>query len=540
MAGSIGKVIIPVVSTFDPAGIAQAKAGLKDLAGAQGAGGGGSGSGGADGSAGGISNLAKTAAGKLSSIASAMPGGEGLGSLLSASALGPAAAGVAVFALSQRVASNAAQVRKGALDLNVSVDYYGKLEKSARYAGITIGEVTAGISGAHEKVLSAATGGNMGESVFLESLGLTRSDMQKGIGNAEYLAQRLSGMHLTAGQKAAVFGSVQAADAIMGAGGQSSGLLDQNAGTNLMASRMQTGLYNFSTNMIGAWGGILSGRSRESLEREAADKAQAEQAGKLEKYMQQSGAAALPGLVSPAESARYANESHKGFIYSAKGTEQARYEQLAQVQTRQARFSAEAPLMQAREAYGEESGIISQRARAGGYSNHSQGEMAAIQALEKLNQNLSPTRSNVENLGADLDVSAKRWEQDKKSRYNDKGNWKGEAGGEMVDPEGVSKQQIYIARSTGDRLTDYVQGLTASGPQAGAYGINTVAGASQVMGSEFEMSKSTETISILKAILEQLVASGKMTRQQADTTGSQLGYRYNDPISGFLNMLGNH
>ena len=69
----------------------------------------------------------------------------------------------------QRVASNAAQVRKGALDMAVSVDYYGKLEKSARMAGITMGEVTAGISRAHDKVLGAAIGGNIGESMFLES-----------------------------------------------------------------------------------------------------------------------------------------------------------------------------------------------------------------------------------------------------------------------------------------------------------------------------------------------------------------------------------
>ena len=541
MSSSIGKIIIPVVSTCDPTGFNQAKAGLKDLEQSQPSGGGGGGGGAPvierapkQAAASGMNNIAKTAGSRLSQIAGAIPGAEGIGSLIGSAALGPVAAGVAVFALSQKAAANAIAVRKSALDLSVSVDYYGKLEKSARGAGLSMGEVTAAMSTMESKVLGAATGGSMGESVYLQSLGLTRDDMREGIGNAEYLARRLHGMNLTGGQKAAVFGSVGAADAVMGAGGQQNGIFDANAGTSLMASRMGVGISNFATNMVGAWGGILTGRSREDLEREAADKDKAEQEGRLTKYMQQSGAAALPGLVSPAESARYANESHKGFIYSAKGTEQARYEQLAQVQTRQARFSAEAPLMQAREAYGEESGIISQGARAGGYSNHSQGEMAAIQALDKLNQNLSPTRSNVENLGADLDVSAKRWEQDKKSRYNDKGNWKGEAGGEMVDPEGVSKQQIDIARSTGDRLTDYVQGLTASGPQAGAYGINTVAGASQVMGSEFEMSKSTETISILKAILEQLVASGKMTRQQADTTGSQLGYRYNDPISNLF------
>ena len=313
---SLGKINLPITSTFDPSGLAAAKAGLKDLQSAQAAGGGaggGAANGGGGGSGGGgaspLGTLAKTAAGRLSSIASAIPGGEGLGSLLSASALGPAAAGVAVFALSQRVASNAAQVRKGALDLNTSVDYYGKLEKSARYAGITIGEVTAGISGAHDKVLAAATGGNMGESVFLQSLGLTRSDMQKGIGNAEYLAQRLSGMHLTAGQKAAVFGSVQAADAIMSAGNQpGGGLFDANAAETRVASQMRVGAENAATNTLAregfffseAYSGKSYGQIREDWEnklRAAEAQEQAERQAKYEKAMQAAGSAApLPGI----------------------------------------------------------------------------------------------------------------------------------------------------------------------------------------------------------------------------------------------------
>ena len=477
-----------------------------------------------------MGTLAKTAGSRLQQIAGAIPGAEGIGSLLGSAALGPVAAGVAVFALSQKTAQNAIAVRKSAMDLSISVGYYGKLEKSARSAGLSMGEVTAAMGSMESKVLSAATGGNMGESVFLQSLGLTRDDMREGVGNAEYLSRRLSGMHLTAGQKASVFGSVGAADAIMGAGKQSSGIFDANAGTSLMASRMGVGIGNFATNMVGAWGGILTGRSREDLEREAAAKDKAEQEGRLAQHMQASGAAALPGMVSAAEAERYANQSHQGFIYSAKGKEQARYEQLAQVQSRQARFSAEESLMNPRQAYGEESGIIGQRARNGGYSNHSQGEMAAIQAIEKLNQRLAPTRSNAQNLAADLDVSSKLWEQDKKSRYNDKGQWQGE-GREMIGPDDVSKRQIDIARSTGDKLTDYIQGLTASGPQAGAYGVNTVAGASQMTGAEFEMSKSTETTTILKAILEELVKSGKMSREQATATGDQLGYRTNDPIS---------
>ena len=93
------------------------------------------------------------------------PGAEGLGSMLGAAALGPFAVGVAVFALSQKVAANAITVRKSAMDMSVSVEYYGKLEHAARSAGVSMGEVTSSISGLSNKARAAATG-DIGQSTI--------------------------------------------------------------------------------------------------------------------------------------------------------------------------------------------------------------------------------------------------------------------------------------------------------------------------------------------------------------------------------------
>ncbi len=452
MAGSIGKVIIPVVSTFDPAGIAQAKAGLKDLAGAQGAGGGpagggGSGSGGAGGSAGGISALAKTAAGKLSSIASAIPGGEGLGSLLSAAAQGPVEAGAAVFALSQRVASNAAQVRKGALDLNVSVDYYGKLEKSARNAGMEMGEVTAGISRAHDKVLGSAIGGNIGESMFLESLGLTREDMEKGVGNVEYLAQRLKGMNLSAGQKAAVFGSVRAADAIMGAGsmggGQGAmGLFDMNAGNVQRASQMMLSAQNYLTNAIVHWSDQLeswqTGKSMAQIsdarDAKVAQEEAQERQGKLFKARQESGASMLPGLLEPYSRFQKQVGTNDEAIFSADPQVNAKYH-----------------------------------------------AMANASAREQMNQGVAGVSSRYENLQGAMRVG--------KERYN---------------ASTFDFERQHVARQMGMQVQDYADSMTHAGGLAGAADMNSVAGYSQLVGAQEQMRQSQDSRAMAEMIIQQL------------------------------------
>ena len=87
----------------------------------------------------------------------------------------------------------------------VSVDYYGKLETSARMAGIDDRGSYRRHQPDADKVLGAAIR-RQHRRIDVPGIprALTRDDMDKGVGNAEYLAGKLAQGHdSTAGQKAA-------------------------------------------------------------------------------------------------------------------------------------------------------------------------------------------------------------------------------------------------------------------------------------------------------------------------------------------------
>jgi hypothetical protein len=98
----------------------------------------------------------------------------------------------------------------------------------------------------------------------------------------------------------------------------------------------------------------------------------------------------------------------------------------------------------------------------------------------------------------------------------------------------ASLEQRDAARDFGDKLTSYVEGLTSAGPQAGAYGVNTVQGASQMMSAEYQMDQSQDTRRMVELLLQIAVNTGKVTKDQASAVKDNLGYRTNDP----LNFLG--
>ena len=226
----------------------------------------------------------------------------------------------------------------------------------------------------------------------------------------------------------------------------------------------------------------------------------------------------IPGLLNPAETAARQHET-AGVPFNVTnergenifGKDAQRFTNLRNAQIDQQRLSAEAGLRTPQDMMEGQLAINQARFENKGFSSERQFNEAQTQTRETADKALAPVRSNVENLSAGIDRSSERWKN--------AGSWEEHRG---------------VARSMGNDLTDYVQGLTASGPQAGAYGVNTVQGASQMMGSEFEMSKSTETNNILKAILDQLVKSGKMDRKEAAAVGNELGYRTRDPISQLL------
>ena len=58
---------------------------------------------------------------------------------------GVAAVGVAIYALTQKAAQQSIALRANAKELGVSVEYYGKLEKAARSAGLSTEEVAGAL-----------------------------------------------------------------------------------------------------------------------------------------------------------------------------------------------------------------------------------------------------------------------------------------------------------------------------------------------------------------------------------------------------------
>ena len=116
---SIGPVRIPIISSFDASGVAQAKAALQGMGGT----GGGAGGGGAGGTAAGVPGptaasvpgwqAGKAALGHIAGTVGGIPGME-LAGIIGSLTLGPLAAGTAIFALSQRVADNAIRTRESA------------------------------------------------------------------------------------------------------------------------------------------------------------------------------------------------------------------------------------------------------------------------------------------------------------------------------------------------------------------------------------------------------------------------------------------
>ena len=103
-----------------------------------------------------------------------------------------------------------------------------------------------------------------------------------------------------------------------------------------------------------------------------------------------------------------------------------------------------------------------------------------------------------------------------------------------------SPEQTDSARKMGDTLTSYVEGMTSSGAQAGAYGVNTVQGASMMMGAEYQMDQSQQTAKMVECLMKIAENTGHLTKERRQAVEHELGHRYNDPISGFISMLGNH
>lgn len=580
---SVGSVKIPIISTFDPAGIVAAKAGMRDLSqtkvGSQGGGSSGSSAGGSGGGgSGGQSSYAKEAdqifertrtsnekyeyqvrklddlhkrgaistntynraikqAGDtlpkspgmklgLRQAGQTLADQMGLGGITGALGAGgvvagAALAGVAIYGLSQKIAGQAIALKDNARAMGVSSQYYAGLSVAANRAGTSAETVTRSLMSIHDMAKGARTG-DVGASLFFKSMGISQSDIQ-GKGVDEISAMMLRGA--TNEQKAQRFGSVTAANAIAGANGPQP-WYTPTVGLNTSAAQMKSNLGNMGTTVggaaAGAWQyyapGWLGGdrKAGESIAEHKARKTsegtvqeQADNKTKFEQAQRERGQSVVPGLIAPKELAKEQKETDAE-IFKAFGNKAARYKKLHEINIDQQQLSAESPFLRAREIYERQDRLITQKGMAGGYSSDRQRIEAGILNREQADNSLSSVRSNAENIQASFSRGSERW-----------GNSRANIG---------EKQDI--ARSMGDKLTDYAESITRSGSLAGAYDVNSVAGYSQQVGSEYQMDQSKDTLNLIAQLLQKLVDKTPEGQSLFTSVMDNLGFRTADPILG--------
>jgi hypothetical protein len=96
----------------------------------------------------------------------------------------------------------------------------------------------------------------------------------------------------------------------------------------------------------------------------------------------------------------------------------------------------------------------------------------------------------------------------------------------------AAPEQRDAAREMGDKLTDYVESMTRSGPLAGAADINSAAGYSQVVQAEYGMDQSRETMRMVELLITIAENTGRMSKDQGNAVIGNLGFRTADPILG--------
>jgi hypothetical protein len=479
MAASIGTVKLPIVSTFDASGIAQAKAGLRDLEQAgQAVGGGGVGGGAA------ANPYDKLGVGRA---VGAVAGETGLGGLVGAAGAGglvagAAMAGIAIYSLSQRAADSAIRLRDNARELHVSTQYYAGLSAAARRAGTDVSTVTSSLSGLHSMAESALTG-DVGQAIFLESMGIGRKQLMGGVGDTAALS-RLMLAHAQGPQRAALFGSETAARAAEFANGPTSWKAP-TSGEARSAAQLKIGFGGIGTWIAAGIKDTLASLGRGTLNigqihREQRDAAAAEEeanrVGEQYRIRQQHGASIVGGLLSPYESAGREIRARADYVYSADPAEQT---------------------------------TLSERSRT--------------QVIEGMNASVSAVRSLAENLTASLDIGQRKWDQfalqpkllplklenfEENLRRQQEWNHQGHP---------LSREQTGEARRMGMDIINYSAAMTQAGPLAGAADMNTVGGYSQLVNAQEGFRQSIDSRAMFEMIIRDLPpAIGNAVRESVN------------------------
>jgi len=568
---SVGPIKLPLVSTFDPAGIVAAKAGLKELSQTKvGGGGGGSGGGGpapAPRSAwadegdrvfeqtrtanekyayqvrhlddlhkrGAISTdtyrraqkqaldqLPKTPGlaqrlglGGGAQQAVAQFGGP-LGGLAGLGAAGPAVAGVAsvgvALAVMKLSRDMAAEDRRRSAASGLAIKDFSRMSLATQKAGLSLGDFEKAVTDFRATAYGAAGGDVRSRSIFRD-LGINIRDDDTAA-QMEQAQRALGGLSGAARNRAAValYGErgIETANALANRGGQA-GTTDRQSAALGEFGGMFTGAGTWMKNRFADFLDVLNpGRVDFGV-------AQAEAAEKQDLlFRQQQEAKGLfhqsrspEELYGEATTRADTLGEARAFLPTGTQNENNAAARRVKIQAREARLAAASQYMTPGERRQEELSLITERDLAGarrGVYFHRESAIAEQQYAAAM----APTRSNRQNLEAQMQIGSQRW----------------------GDKTLAQEDRTSIARDLGDKLTDYAESITRSGSLAGAYDANSVAGYSQLVGAEYGMGQSQDTLKMVELLIKIAENTGKMTKAEGDAILKNIGFRTADPIFG--------
>ncbi len=583
--GSVGnKLIIPLVSTFDPSGIVAAKAGLKELSQTKIASSGGGGAGAASGGdsstrsshaddADRIFEKTRTASEKYEyqvrklddlhkrgaistetyhraqkQAADELPKSPGLGSRIAggvqgaagmvggpvadianlafSSSAGGAVAAVGAVAIWQKLAGGARELRMESQKLGTSTTYYQSLGAAARSAGHSMDLLVGGIENLQGRSKGALSGDRAQQS-FFASIGLSREDLERGMDDTDYLAKKVAGRGLTAGQKVQAFGSAAAADAIRNASGGSSVAMSAAqrqalADTHFDAESAKSGALKAAGMVAEAFKGIgmligdrLGGGNRsgadiqKDMDREAAGNERAEREGKVEAHRRDQAAALSASLAAPDVQAEQDRLDRLPFEQYMTGRDVDR----AETQTRKRLYAAQAPDNRWEENL-DNAQNVSRREHDEGTIDDRRYAQRRVNLRAEAAAQAAPTLSNAANIQEQIGIAAQQYQAIASSSSR--------------SPAERDRETTANDRSLVDKLTDYAESITRSGNLAGAYDANSVGGYSQQVSAEYGMAQSQDSLKMVEMLIKIAENTGRMSNEQGEAVLGQLGFRTKD------------
>jgi len=468
-----------------------------------------------------------------------MMGGMGLGNPLAmlskfaTPAGAAAAAATGLFLTFQNGAAKARELRMESQKLGTTVGMYRDLAWNARYAGVSLAEVTAGMEKVNATAQEAMTGG-IGAQAYFAGLGIAPEQLARLQGNPAEIA-RLVAQRGNSAQQIQMFGSTNAAKAIAQSSsdnGHSRAANDALEATRLsfmehpidslkeMGHTLLSGIAYYTQRAGRAYGGGLSfSEAGAQMDKEAREAEGKEALDRRNTALKEAGTKQGEGLLSVRElnaaNARGEANNDFGNISALTGVSTETFRARAETQRMQKQQAFDSQFQNPYERQDAQAAIIGWQTTEGTLTG-AQGYRAQWENSNQTAAAVAGTRSKAENVRNAM-ISFD-------SKFNDP-NITGDIG---------SNTKRDAAREFGDTLTDYVEGLTKSGPQAGAYGVNTVQGASQLMGAEYQMDQSQETRRMVELLLQIAQNTGRVTKEQRDAVSQNLGFRYSDPISSIF------